>query len=174
MRHHSRLFVAIILMGAICPAAASAAELGKDSKELNLSVLLQDTDGAGFYLNVASRFGYLVTANHELGPIVSALYVRPDSGGTIKAASLGAFYRYNFSTTNAMVLPFFGIAAVGYVGDLRDTLDWGWQAEGGIRLMPTPAASVNTTVFWKRDYTLSQWVTDERAFGVTVGFSIFF
>jgi len=174
MRHHFRSFVVIVVMLAITTAAATAAELEKSSKELNLSVLLQDTDGAGFYLNIASRLGYLLTKNHELGPIVSALYVRPDSGGTIKAASLGGFYRYNFSTTNPMVLPFFGVAAVGYVGDLRDSLDWGWQAESGVRLMPTPAASVNATVFWKRDYTLSQWVTDERAFGVTVGFSIFF
>jgi hypothetical protein len=160
-----------LAVAALVPA--SGAELAKGTKELNLSLLLQDTSDSGFYFNGTGRVGYLLTRQHELGCLFSVLYVRPDGQGTIKAGSFGGFYRYNFATTNSTVLPFLGLAAYSYLGDLRDSVDWGWQAESGLRVMVTQAASINSTVFWKREYITSPWVTGDRVFGLTVGFSLF-
>jgi|GEM_PF-6134488 len=157
---------------ALAPAAGGA-ELEKGTKELALSLLVQDTSDAGFYLNGTGRFGFLVTSQHEVGALVSALYVRPDSGGTIKAGSLGPFYRFNFATTTPALLPFVGLAAYSYLGDLRDSVDWGWQAESGLRVLVSAAASVNVATFWKREYINSPWVTGDRVFGLTVGLSLF-
>ncbi len=166
----SAFVVAVVL----APTPASSAELEKGRKELALSLLVQDTSDAGFYVNTTARLGLLLTAQHELGPMFSGLYVRPDQGGTIKAGAVGGFYRFNFATTTAAVLPFMGIAAYSYFGDLRDSVDWGWQAESGVRFLFTPAASLNATGFWKREYIKSPWVTGDRVFGLTVGLSLFF
>lgn len=165
------VFVAVAVM--VAPPVRGA-ELERGTKELALSLLVQDTSDAGFYLNGTSRFGVLLTSQHELGALVSALYVRPDSGGTVKAGALGAFYRFNFATTTPALLPFLGVAAYTYLGDLRDSVDWGWQAESGLRVLVSPSASINATTFWKREYITSPWVTGDRVFGLTVGLSLFF
>ncbi|NWF99663.1 MAG: hypothetical protein HXY19_01805 [Thermoanaerobaculaceae bacterium] len=174
MRFGFRGAVLFVLLAVVASQEVVAAELDKGAKELNLSLLLQDTSDAGFYFNGTGRVGYLVTTAHEVGTLFSLLYVRPDGQGTIKAGSIGAFYRYNFATTHATVLPFLGVAAYTYFGDLRDSVDWGWQTESGLRVLVTQRASINTTVFWKREYISSPWVTGDRVFGATVGFSLFF
>lgn len=166
--------VLVAVLGVAGSGAVSAAELARGTTELAVSLLLQDTSDAGFYLNGTGRVGYLVTTEHELGALASVLYVRPENQGTIKAGTLGGFYRYNFATTNATLLPFLGLAAYTYWGDLRDSVEWGWQAESGLRVLAGERASINTTMFWKREYISSPWVTGDRVFGVTVGFSLFF
>jgi hypothetical protein len=164
---------ACVLAVLVVGSAARAAELEKGAWELGISALIQDTDNAGFYLNISTRLGYLITANHEAGPVVAVLYSKPDDGGSITAASLGGFYRYNFGTTNKIVVPFLGFAAAGYLGDLSHSLRWSWQAESGLRIMPSPRVSINNVLFWHRDYTKAWWVTSKRYFGLAVGVSLF-
>ena len=165
----------VSLAGLVLLAAlpTRAADLVAGDYELGISALLQDTDNAGFYLNIATRVGYMVTKNHEVGPVISFLYVRPDSGSSITASSLGAFYRYNFSTDNRYVIPFVGLSANGYTGDLANSLNWSWQAESGIRLMAGRKVAINNVLFWHRDYKKAWWVTSERYFGLSVGVSLF-
>jgi hypothetical protein len=164
--------VAIVAL-LVVAGQAPAAELQKGAFELGLSALLQDADQTGVYFNVSSRIGYLITAHHEAGATISVLWVKPDNQGSISASTLGAFYRYNFATTDRYLVPFAGALAYSYQGDLRQSLRWGWQIESGLRFMPTPAAGINTTVFWKREFATATYVTTDRAFGMTVGFSLF-
>lgn len=167
------LVLSMITLAILCALPAHAAELVAGDYELGVSALLQDTENSGFYLNIATRVGYLITKNHEAGPVISFLYVKPDSGSSLTAASLGAFYRYNFATDNRLVVPFLGLSAYGYTGDLANSLRWSWQAESGIRIMAGRHVAINNLLFWHRDYKKAWWVTSERYFGLSVGVSLF-
>jgi hypothetical protein len=164
----------VLAVFAVVAAAvpATAASLVRGDYELGLSALIQDTDSSGFYLNISTRFGYMITKNHEAGPVVSFLYVKPDQGASITASSLGAFYRYNFSTDNRYVIPFLGFSANGYTGDLANSLNWSWQAESGVRILAGRHVSINNLLFWHRDYKKAWWVTSVRYFGLSVGVSL--
>ena len=168
--HRLACWLALTIAAAL---PATAAELGQGDFELGLSALLQDTEASGFYLNLSTRVGYMITRNHEAGPLVSLIYVNPDEGESFTGASLGAFYRYNFGTTGKYNVPFLGLSATGYTGGLADQLEWSWQAESGVRIMPSPLVSINTVLFWHRDYPKVDWILSERYFGVSIGVSLF-
>jgi hypothetical protein len=152
---------------------APAAELQKGTFELGLSALLQDADQTGLYFNATSRIGYALTPHHEAGATVSVLWVKPDNQGSIAAGTLGGFYRFNFSTSDRYLVPFLGANVYTFLGDLRQSMRWGWQIESGLRYLPTPAAGINAAIVWRREFSKADYIVTDRSFGMTVGLSLF-
>lgn len=174
MARRSAIAVILLLGAAAAVASAGAGELPAGPRELNFTLTATDTADAGSSVQLSGRLGFLARSGHEAGPLVSFVYVRPNHSPNITASSLGVFYRYNFATPRGLVIPYLGGAAWRYFGDYRQSVDWGGEAEAGLRLMVAPAAAVNAQLFYRYQESAASWVANERTTGLAAGISVFF
>jgi len=169
--------LAVGLVAILISGDAAGAELEKGQRELTFHMVLEHERGSGTYLAIMGEYGFMITSRHELGPVLSLGYSNPDSPTISSSTSGGAgvFYRYNFPIKSKMLLPFVGGRALGFFGDM-DYRDSELQAEIGIRVMPSPGASVNLAVYYREAFQSDPPWWDEIGpkGGVTAGVSIFF
>lgn len=170
--------VSRVLLLALCLTAQSltAAELERGDREASFSLGLEHEQGAGTYLAISGEYGFMISSRHEVGPVLSLGYSNPDwpGAGSSTWGGAGAFYRYNIPNRTKALVPFLGVRALGFFGDL-DSYSSEVQADAGLRVMPAPAASVNLAVFYRETFFRSDWYHEHGSnVGMTAGISIFF
>jgi hypothetical protein len=154
------------------------AELTEGEKELGLAAYWSDTDEVGSEIFVDLLLGFMLTENHEVGPIVNYLASDPDEDDSQlddlldnDAGLGGAFYRYNFSGGGA--IPFIGADVAFPFGDLSDSVDYAAGVDLGVRIMPGERASVNFQAFYDRLFAEDPFDDFDR-WGISAGVSVFF
>jgi hypothetical protein len=140
--------------------------------ELNFSALWQEGDwGNGVVLS--GRFGYLLDEHHEVGPLGSFIYSRPNAGATYHGGTAGLFYRYNLSPYGRFVIPFVDLSNQWGFGDQRQTTRYIEEIEAGVRLMLSKSAAVNVAMVYERDRVTFGLPLVQRTFALVTGISIF-
>lgn len=160
----------------LAPRIVEAAELEKGRHEASFVLGLEHAQESGTYLAVSGEYGFMVTARHEVGPVLSLGYSDPDWPGADSSTSGGAgvFYRYNIPNRSKALVPFLGARALGFFGDI-DSYSSEVRADAGLRVMPAPGASVNLALFYREIFFHSDWYDDTgSSVGLTAGVSIFF
>lgn len=150
-----------------------AMELKEGGKELITDFSYADQDSVGKTTDLSVAMGWLLTTNHEVGPVLSYNKFDPDGTGTnTDGGALGGFYNFNFSTATKSVVPFVGASLFKMFGDAGDFFNYGTEVTGGLRVMPSESASVNIRAFYEKDYGKNT-VQDADSSGIAAGLSIF-
>jgi hypothetical protein len=174
------LIVAVSVLAAAedKPAAVQPADAEKPitlqprHAELNFSFVWQEGDwGNGVVLS--GRIGYLLDQHHEVGPLGSFIYSRPNEGSTYHGGNAGLFYRYNLSTYGRYVIPYVGVSQQWGFGDGRDTVTRISQIDAGVRLMLSPVAAVNVGMVYQRERVTFSKPEIQRTFAIITGVSVF-
>jgi len=167
--------VALALCGVV-----HAAELDEGAKELGFAASWSDADSSGSTIFVEGRLGFMLTPNHEVGPIATYFSFNADTDDDLldelldnDEGTVGGFYRYNFATASESTVPFAGASAQLPFGDLGDVVDYLAGVEIGLRVMPSDTASINLTGFYNRQFGADDF-DDFDNWGAMAGISIFF
>lgn len=171
MRGVLRIAEVGVAAAVVSEVSASGAELEAGKREAAFSGTFESVSGSGSTLQLTAELGFLLTKHHEVGPTVT-LYQASGGWSWFASGSLGAFYRYNFVAKDSRQVPFLGFRLERALGDydlFRDRL----EADAGIRLLPSPAVSVNVTGFYRRN-TGQRWGANQNSAGVALGISFFF
>ncbi len=171
MRKSLTIVVITVTMMLFCGQAV-ADQFEKGTYELQFDFALVDTD-VGSTVEFVTSVGYLLTRNHQVGPLLSYTRDDPDDAATVDGFGLGAFYNYNFVTIADQLIPYVGAELQFFGGDFGDQYDTGLQLYGGIRVMPNKHAAVNVKLFFDQK-SGSGDVEDLDSTGIAAGLSIFF
>jgi len=170
----SRMRVLVAAAVLLCCGGLQAMELKEGGKELLTDFSYVDADGVGKTTDLSVAWGWLLTPNHEVGPVVSYAKFDPDGTSTTSTdgGSLGGFYNYNFSTEAKSIVPFVGASLFKIIGDADDSFNYGAEMTGGLRILPSQTASVNVRAFYEKDYG-KNGIEDADSTGIAAGLSIF-
>ena len=166
------LFAVALLLAC---GASYAVELTSGGNELITDFSYTDRDNEGKTTDLSVAYGWLLTSNHEVGPVVA--YNKVDSDGTPGSTDgdrgqLGGFYNYNFTNSSKTMVPFVGGSLFKIIGDADDFFDYGAEVTGGLRVMPSNTASINIRAFYEQNYG-KNGVEDANSSGIAAGLSIF-
>jgi hypothetical protein len=151
-----RRVIAVLIAIVACGWVAQADQLAKGDNELVFDFSYEDfsvdspSPGVSGVdtkdINLAGRWGYLLTNRHEVGGVID--YSKSEVGSADSdSIGIGAFYAYNFAAgTN--LNPFLEGHFLTIGGDAGDVFDNQYGIAGGVKVYPWENGGFDFGVSW--------------------------